>query len=312
MKQVASQPQAHLQWLAEPGPAGGTVLVDGPGAVARRSGGPAPRAGAQGYPAAGPISTRWRRSGASAPALPAAPVYAHAAPQAPHPRSAKLAQVREKLKDAKADWHFISRAGRHRLAAQPARRRRALQPVFLAHVRLGSDSCQLFIDPAKVPAEIRTALVEDGVNPGRLPPGGRRAGPAGRPAVACWWTRRGSPSGWPRPRPKGSSGTSRINPRPCSRPARPPRRWPRCAMAMEEDGAALCVFFARFEAALARGERLTELTVDDWLSEAARRRAQLRLPELRHHRRLQRRWRPAALPGDRRGPCRTPGRRPCC
>jgi Xaa-Pro aminopeptidase len=36
--------------------------------------------------------------------------------------------------------------------------------------------------------------------------------------------------------------------------------------AMVEDGAAMCNFYARFEAALARGERLTEITVDEWLS----------------------------------------------
>ena len=36
--------------------------------------------------------------------------------------------------------------------------------------------------------------------------------------------------------------------------------------AMEQDGAAMCAFYAWFEAALARGERLTELTVDDMLT----------------------------------------------
>ena len=42
--------------------------------------------------------------------------------------------------------------------------------------------------------------------------------------------------------------------------------------AMAEDGAAMCAFYAWFEAALARGERITELTVDERLSaERARR-----------------------------------------
>jgi Xaa-Pro aminopeptidase len=35
---------------------------------------------------------------------------------------------------------------------------------------------------------------------------------------------------------------------------------------MALDGAAMCRFYARFEAALERGERLTELTVDEWLT----------------------------------------------
>ena len=77
--------------------------------------------------------------------------------------------------------------------------------------------------------------------------------------------------------------------------------------AMAEDGAAMCEFYAWFEAALARGERITELTVDEQLSAARAERARLRGPELPHHRRLQRQRRDAALPrhariarGDRR------------
>jgi len=42
--------------------------------------------------------------------------------------------------------------------------------------------------------------------------------------------------------------------------------------AMVEDGAAMCEFYAWFEAALARGERITELTVDERLSGARARR----------------------------------------
>jgi Xaa-Pro aminopeptidase len=43
--------------------------------------------------------------------------------------------------------------------------------------------------------------------------------------------------------------------------------------AMAEDGAALCEFYAWFEAALARGERITELTVDERMSAARARRS---------------------------------------
>jgi len=43
--------------------------------------------------------------------------------------------------------------------------------------------------------------------------------------------------------------------------------------AMAEDGAAMCEFYAGFEAALARGERITELSVDEQLSAARARRA---------------------------------------
>ena len=66
--------------------------------------------------------------------------------------------------------------------------------------------------------------------------------------------------------------------------------------AMAEDGAAMCEFYAWFEAALARGERITELTVDERLIGRAARRSRLRRPELFDHRRLQCQRRDAALP----------------
>ena len=46
--------------------------------------------------------------------------------------------------------------------------------------------------------------------------------------------------------------------------------------AMEQDGAAMCEFYAWFEQALARGERITELTVDEQLSAARARQPGLR------------------------------------
>jgi Xaa-Pro aminopeptidase len=50
------------------------------------------------------------------------------------------------------------------------------------------------------------------------------------------------------------------------RAARPPPRRRFVREAMAEDGAAMCEFYAWFEAALARGERWTEMTVDERLS----------------------------------------------
>ena len=74
---------------------------------------------------------------------------------------------------------------------------------------------------------------------------------------------------------------------------------------MIEDGAAMCEFYAWFEAALADPATtpITELTIDEKLAEARARAARLRRPELRDHRRLQRQRRDAALP--RHAPNRT-------
>ena len=107
MKQVASQPQAHLQWLADQVPEGGTVLVDGQvlslGAAAALRRALEPK-GIQLRTDLDPLATIWT----GRPALPAAPIYVHAAPHAPQPRSAKLAQVRQAMVEADTAWHFIS------------------------------------------------------------------------------------------------------------------------------------------------------------------------------------------------------------
>ena len=70
--------------------------------------------------------------------------------------------------------------------------------------------------------------------------------------------------------------------------------------AMEQDGAAMCEFYAWFEAALARGERITELTIDEQLSAARAAPPGLRRPELL-------RPSPASTPTAR---CRTTAPRP--
>ena len=74
--------------------------------------------------------------------------------------------------------------------------------------------------------------------------------------------------------------------------------------AMAEDGAAMCEFYAWFEAALARGERISELTVDERLTAARQRRQGFVGLSFSDHRRLQCQRRDAALPRPARVPSR--------
>ncbi len=266
MKQVASQPQAHLHWLAEQVPAGGTVLVDGQvlslGAAAALRRALEPKQ-IRLRTDRDPLAAIW----SDRPGLPVAPVFAHAAPFAPQPRSAKLAQVRQAMAEAGADWHFISSLDDIAWLLNLRGADVPYNPVFLAHLLLGRDSCQLFIDPAKVPAEIRAALVEDGVT---LADYDQAAAELGR--LAAGSTLLVDPArvtlGLAEAAPAGVTRLEQINPSTLFKACKTAAEVAQVRIAMEEDGAALCVFFARFEAALARGERLTELTVDDWLSEA--------------------------------------------
>ncbi|MDR6356669.1 Xaa-Pro aminopeptidase [Pseudomonas psychrotolerans] len=266
MKQVASQPQAHLHWLAAQVPAGGTVLVDGQvlslGAAAALRQVLEPK-NIQLRTERDPLAAIWSER----PELPTAPVFVHAPPFAPQSRTAKFAQVRQVMAEAGADWHFISSLDDIAWLLNLRGADVPYNPVFLAHLLLGQDSCQLFIDPAKVSAEIRAALVADGVTLvdyaqaaaelARLPAGSRLLVDPARVTL-----------GLVEAAPAGVKRLEQINPSTLLKACKTAEEAAQVRTAMEEDGAALCVFFARFEAALARGERLTELTVDDWLTEA--------------------------------------------
>ena len=71
----------------------------------------------------------------------------------------------------------------------------------------------------------------------------------------------------------------------CSRAARAITKRSSCARRWRDDGAAMCAFYAWFEQALAAGERITELTIDERLSAERAQAARLHRPELFHHRR---------------------------
>jgi Xaa-Pro aminopeptidase len=77
---------------------------------------------------------------------------------------------------------------------------------------------------------------------------------------------------------------------------------------MEQDGAALCEFFAWFEQAVNR-EAITELSIDEQIT-AARPPPRLCLAQLCHHCRLQCQWRAAPLPRHRTSPCQHCRQRP--
>ena len=173
-------------------------------------------------------------------------------------------------------------------------------PVFLAHLLLDATG-------ARAVRRRRQGRRRAARRAGRrrhraraLRRGRRRAGRAARRATCCCSTR--SASRWAfASRWAAAAASSRPSTRArCSRAARPRPRPRFMREAMAEDGAAMCEFYAWFEAALARGERLTELTIDEQLQRRARTPHRLRRPELFHHRR-------ASTPTAR---CRTTAPRP--
>jgi Xaa-Pro aminopeptidase len=197
------------------------------------------------------------------PALPAAAVYEHAAPHAAVTRADKLAQVRDAMASRGAMYHFISSLDDLAWLLNLRGADVDYNPVFLAHLLLDGHQATLFVGEGKVDEALRARLEADGVH---LAPYAEAAA-----ALAAL-----SPNTVLLLDPKRVTLAFRerlrchvveaINPSTLFKSRKTPEEAAHVREAMAEDGAAMCAFYARFEAALARGERLTEITVDEWLS----------------------------------------------
>ena len=202
------------------------------------------------------------------PGLPDAPVYEHLAPQAPVARAAKLARVLEAVARHGATHHFISTVDDIAWLFNLRGADVSYNPVFLAHALLDMNGTTLFVGEGKIDAALQAALANDGI---RLAPyaaagAALAALPAGStllidPKRVTFGMR--------------SQATARvveaINPSTLFKSRKPEAEAAHWRDAMAQDGAAMCEFYAWFEAALAdptRTEPITELTVDAKLSAA--------------------------------------------
>lgn len=259
---------AHVDWLARECQPGDTVGVDGDvlgvGAAQQLRSVLHP-AGVQLRTDVDLLQELWP----DRPGLPAAPVYEHVAPHATLPRSAKLAQVREAMARHGATHHLISTVDDVAWLLNLRGADVDYNPVFLAHVLLAPAGATLFIAEGKLSPALAATLQADGVAvapydqaaaalaavpaDARLLLDPRRTTLGMRERLAC-------------------AVVEAINPSTLAKSRKTEAEAAHIRQAMAEDGAAMCAFYARFEAALARGERLTELTVDEWLAEERARR----------------------------------------
>ena len=169
------------------------------------------------------------------PALPTEPIYEHLPPQAAVSRADKLARVRTAMATVGATHHLVSTVDDVAWLLNLRGSDVECNPVFIAHLLLDAHAGRLFIGDAKVPAELAARLAADGL---QLAPYDQAAAAlAALPAEATLLKSR-----------KTADEAVFIR------------------AAMAEDGAAMCEFYAEFEASLARGERWSELDVDTRLS----------------------------------------------
>ncbi|MES2714964.1 MAG: aminopeptidase P family protein [Pseudomonadota bacterium] len=254
----------HIQWLAEHTPRGGVVRVDGDVlglAAAQQLRRALEAAGITLKTDVDVFADAWP----DRPALPVAGVYAHAAPQAPEPRAQRLARVREAMARHGATHHFVSTVDDIAWITNLRGADVEYNPVFLAHLLVDATTATLFVGAGKVPADLAQQLAAEGLQLADY----ARAAPAlaALPSGASLLVDpRRITLGFRQQVPAGVAVVEAINPSTLFKSRKTEAEAQFVRQAMVEDGVAMCRFYAWFEAALARGERISELTIDEKLS----------------------------------------------
>ena len=261
---------AHVDWLAQHAPAGSTVAVDGQVLA---------------LAAAKTLQTALRETGATLrtdvdlvdtvwpdrPGLPTAAVYEHRPPHATRTRSDKLAQLRREMQAQGASHHFVSTVDDIAWLTNLRGSDVPYNPVFLAHLLVGPQGATLFVGEGKIDATLARALAADGITLAAYAAAGDALSALTADDRLLVDPRRVTLG--LRERVGAARVLEAINPSTLFKSRKTAEEAAHVREAMAEDGAAMCEFYAGFEQALARGERLTEITVDERLSAARGRRA---------------------------------------
>ena len=260
----------HISWLAERLQPGQTLVVDGQVlglALAQQLRSAMGAKGVRIDTTLDLIDHAWDER----PGLPDAPIYEHAAPQATVSRADKLRQVREAMTRHGGTHHLISSVDDVAWLFNLRGSDVSYNPVFLAHALLDANSATLFVQPGKIDAALAQRLAADGV---RIAPyADARATLGALPADArVLIDPRRVTLGLRESLPTTATVVEAINPSTLLKSRKNAAEAQFVRQAMEQDGAAMCAFYAWFEAAMARGEAISELTIDERLSaERARR-----------------------------------------
>lgn len=258
-----------LDWLAEHVPVDGAVSVDG-AVMAMAS--------------ARQLSERLKARNArlildkdllaqiwtDRPALPVNPVYEHLPPHATVSRGEKLANLRQVMSEREADWHFIATlddiAWLFNLRGSDV----SYNPVFVSFAVVGRSSATLFVAEGKVDAALRASLAADGVQlrDYREVADGLASIPADSSLLIDPVKVTSGLLGNLQPGVRLIEG---INPTTLAKSRKSEADLLHIREVMEQDGAALCEFFAWFEVAQKQGG-VTEVAVDVYLSAARARR----------------------------------------
>ncbi len=254
----------HLDWLARNTPNGSVVAVDGQVlglAAAKALQAALDSAGIALRTDIDLLNDIWPER----PALPAQPVYEHSAPHAPTPRAEKLANVRRAMASRGATHHFISTVDDIAWLTNLRGNDVTYNPVFLSHLLLNLTGGTLFVGDGKVSPALAAVLKADGIVLAPYAQAGAALGQLGAADTLLVDPKRIT-HGLRAQVGAACAVVEAINPSTLLKSRKTATEAAFVREAMAEDGAAMCAFYAWFEAALARGERITELTIDEKLS----------------------------------------------
>lgn len=260
----------HIDWLAEHLDAGQTVAVDARVlglAVARLLGDALAARGIRLRTDLDLLDAIW----SDRPGLPPEAVFEHAAPYAVQERADKLHATRNAMAKLGAQRHFISTLDDIAYLFNLRGADVSYNPVFLAHALVEPTRATLFVADGKVAPELRARLERDGVH--LAPYEAAAAALAALPDdSALLVDPRRITAGMRAAVPQGVRVVEAINPTTFAKSRKLPQEADHVRATMEQDGAALCEFFAWLEAALEQGTPLTEVTIDEQITAARARR----------------------------------------
>lgn len=255
---------AHLDWLVAQLPRGSTVAVDAQVLALAAAQALRARCAAAGLRLRTDLDL-FDAAWPDRPALPGAAVYAHRPPHATRPRTAKLAELRAAMARHGATHHLVSTVDDVAWITNLRGSDVDYNPVFLAHLLVDATTATLFVADGKIDAPLRAELAADGIALAPYAQAGAALQRLGEAEVLLLDPKRVT---------LGLRECARcrvieaINPSTLAKSRKNADEAAQVRAAMIEDGAAMCTFYAEFEAALARGERWTELTIDERLSSA--------------------------------------------
>lgn len=255
---------AHLDWIAEHVKAGQTLAVDGQVlglASAQLLRATTDKAGIRLLTSDDPLAAAW----AERPTLPQAAIYEHRGPQAPLGRAAKLAQVRDGMARHGATHHFVSTVDDIAWITNLRGADVDYNPVFLAHLLVSHDGATLFVGAGKVDHALAAALKADGIELADYAQAAAALAALPDHAVLLLDPKRVT-LGLRGAVNEAAHIVEAINPSTLAKSRKTAEEAAFVRQAMAEDGAAMCHFYAWFEQALAAGERITEITIDEKLT----------------------------------------------